>query len=125
MTGSILLKLKPISSTALCIALMSTALLGSGCDKHELVCEKIAEAAGTHDGFAVPGVAGAPRWGIPETTPETLRERRSWSSLSNDDKQQVMDGFKALKNITVDSGDPGSARADYTSFCTELGQHQY
>ncbi|WP_428267394.1 tyrosinase family protein [Haliangium sp.] len=93
--------------------------------EHEQVCMQIEAGVGTHDGLDVPGVSGAPRWGIPDTPPATRRVRRSWSTLTDQDKQAVIDAFVALKNITVDSGDPGSARADYTSFCDELGLTPY
>ena len=94
-------------------------------DEHSQICEQINASMGLHDGYDVPGIAGAPRWGIPETTPPTRRVRRSWSTLSDVEKTQVIDAFIALKNITVDSGDPGSARADYDSFCDELGLQSY
>ncbi len=92
---------------------------------HNLICKGIDAAMGQHDGLDLPGDAGSPRWGIPETTPTTRRVRRSWSTLSDSEKKQVIDAFIALKNITVDSGDPGSARADYTSFCDELDLQSY
>jgi len=94
-------------------------------DQHSQICEQINAGMGLHDGYDVPGIAGAPRWGIPETTPTTRRVRRSWSTLSDVEKTQVIDAFIALKNITVDSGDLGSARADYDSFCDELGLQSY
>ena len=94
-------------------------------DEHSQICEQINAGMGLHDGYDVPGIAGAPRWGLPETTPPIRRVRRSWSTLSDVEKTQVIDAFIALKNITVDSGDPGSARADYDSFCDELGLESY
>lgn len=100
-------------------------LLASGCDKHDFICGKIADKMGQHDGFGLPGVAGAPRWGIPTEAPEDLKVRRSWSTLTDEEKQHVIDGFLALKRITVDSGDPGSPRANYDSFCEATGQPQY
>jgi tyrosinase len=93
--------------------------------QHEQLCKLIQSGDGKNSGYAVPGVAGAPRWGIPKTPPATRRVRRSWSTLSNDEKKKVVDAFIALKSITVDSGDPGSARAGYTSFCDELGLQSY
>lgn len=101
------------------------SLVSVGCDKHDFVCEKIAETVGLHDGFDAPGVAGAPRWGIPETIPDSRRVRRSWSTLSGDEKRKVLDAFLALKNVTVDSGDPGSSRANYNSLCEATGQTGY
>ncbi|GAB4535360.1 MAG: tyrosinase family protein [Haliangiales bacterium] len=94
-------------------------------DEHEALCQAAHSGAGMHDGFAIPGVAGAPRWGIPASPPASPRVRRSWSTLDADDKQAVIDAFLALKNITLDSGDPGSARADYQSFCDQLGLQRY
>jgi tyrosinase len=93
--------------------------------EHEQLCELTATGIGQHDGYGVPGVASAPRWGIPATPPATTRVRRSWSTLGDAEKKTVVDAFIALKNITVDSGDPGSARAGYTSFCDELGLESY
>jgi len=46
----------------------------------------LALAVGLDDGDDVPGVAGAPRWGIPESPPPVRRVRRSWSSLSSSEK---------------------------------------
>lgn len=93
--------------------------------EHENLCKLTLMGAGSHDGFAVPGVAGAPRWGMPGTPPSTTRVRRSWSKLDAAEKKTVVDAFLALKSITVDSGDPGSARAGYTSFCDEPGLQAY
>lgn len=107
-------------------ALLFLALvLATGCDEHELICNAIAGSMGQHDGFDAPGEAGAPRWGLLEATPETLRVRRSWSSLSDEEKEQVVQAFLLLKNTTVESGDPGSARADYDSLCEATGQAPY
>jgi tyrosinase len=92
---------------------------------HEQLCKATHEGAGSSGGYAVPGEAGAPRWGIPATPPTTRRVRRSWSSLSDSEKKKVVDAFIALKHITTTSGDPGSARANYTSFCDELGLQSY
>lgn len=93
--------------------------------EHEQACMQIESGIGLHGGFDLPGVAGAPRWGIPDMPPATRRVRRSWSTLTDQEKKTVVDAFIALKNITVDSGDPGSTRADYTSFCDELGLQSY
>ena len=93
--------------------------------QHEQICELVASSAGMNSGYAVPGVAGAPRWGIPDMPPATKRVRRSWSTLSDAEKKQVVDAFIALKSTTAASGDPGSPRADYTSFCDELGLGGY
>ncbi|MCA9299294.1 MAG: tyrosinase family protein, partial [Phycisphaerales bacterium] len=84
------------------------------------LCNLLEKQQGTHDGFGAPGVAGAPTWGMPDDAPDTLRVRRSWTSLSDDEKRAVLDAFLALKQVTVSSGDPGSPRADYTSLCDEL-----
>jgi hypothetical protein len=92
---------------------------------HDQTCGLIYSAVALHDGLDVPGGAGAPRWGLQEAAPATRRVRRSWSTLSGAEKMQVVDAFIALKNVTVDSGDPGSARADYDSFCEELGLPSY
>jgi tyrosinase len=92
-----------------------------------MICDQLGGLVDVDESYAVPGVAGAPRWGLPVDPPGTPRVRRSWSSLDDAEKQQVIDAFLALKSITVDSGDPGSARADYNSFCEvpELGQAPY
>lgn len=92
---------------------------------HEQICKLIEMNAGTNPGYAVPGVAGAPRWGFPNMTPTTKRVRKSWSTLTDAEKKRVVDGFIALKHITTTSGNPGSARANYTSFCDELGLGGY
>lgn len=68
-------------------------------------------------GPKVPGVAGAPRWGMPDTVPTTVRVRRSWTSLSDAEKKQYIDGVLLLKMTTVDSAFVGAERADYQSFC--------
>jgi hypothetical protein len=75
--------------------------------------------------FSHPGVAGSPRWGIPESAPLAPRVRRSWSKLNDTERKRVVDAFIALKHITPASGHPGSLRADYTSFCDELGLGGY
>lgn len=75
------------------------------------------------EGYGVPGVSGAERWGIPETAPATPRVRRSWSTLSDDEKKQVVDGFVKLKQTTVDSGAPGAERADYETCCEGEGSY--
>jgi tyrosinase len=93
--------------------------------QHEQICNYLESLAGKNPGYVVPGVAGAPRWGIPDMPPVTKRMRRSWSTLSDAEKKQVVDAFIALKKITMTSGDPGSARANYTSFCDELGLGGY
>lgn len=68
-------------------------------------------------GPAVPGVAGAPRWGMPEAEFSTLRVRRSWSILSDEEKRQYLDGILLLKQTTVESSMIGAERANYESFC--------
>jgi tyrosinase len=93
--------------------------------QHEQLCKVTQMGMGSSGGYALPGVAGAPRWGMPVTPPTTLRVRRSWSSLGDSEKKKVVDAFIALKRITVKSDDPGSARANYTSFCDELGLQSY
>jgi tyrosinase len=98
---------------------------GAEPSEHEQICMLIESGIGLHDGFAIPGEAGAPRWGVPDAPPVTLRVRRSWSTLDDAEKQTVVDAFLTLKSITVDSGDPGSPRADYSSFCEALGQPTY
>jgi tyrosinase len=94
-------------------------------EEHKQICLQIDATVGLHDGLDVPGGAGAPRWGIPQAFPFTRRIRRSWSTLSDSEKTQVIDAFIALKSITVDSGNPGSTRANYNSFCDELGLQTY
>ena len=96
-----------------------------GCDKHNRECNVIERQIGTNDGFNVPGVAGAPTWGLPDESTEEPRVRRSWTSLTDDEKRTVLDGFMALKQVTVSSGDPGSERANYTSICDELDLEPY
>ena len=68
-------------------------------------------------GSGNPGVSGAERWGIPTGAPSSTRVRRSWSTLSNAEKKQVVDAFIKLKQTTIGSGTPGAERADYKSFC--------
>lgn len=97
----------------------------SSADQHAMICEQINATIGLNDGYAVPGVADAPRWGMPQAAPATRRVRRSWSNLDGVEKRRVVDAFLALKNTTVASGDRGSARADYTSFCDQLGLEPY
>ncbi len=94
---------------------------------HEMICMQLESLADPDESYAIPGVAGASRWGIPDEPPATPRVRRSWSSLDAAAKKQVVDAFIALKQITVDSGDPGSSRADYNSFCEQpaLGLNPY
>lgn len=93
--------------------------------QHEALCAMLESAMGKHPGLDLPGVAGAARWGIPDAPPPQPRVRRSWSTLSDAEKKVVVDGFLALKSTTTDSGDPGSARADYDSFCEATGQQGY
>lgn len=92
---------------------------------HEQICDGIDATIGLNDGYAVPGVAGAPRWGLSGEKPARPRVRRSWSSLDDAEKTRVVDAFLALKNVTVSSGDAGSARADYDSLCDQLGLEGY
>src|SRR5262245_59138125 len=47
--------------------------------QHEQICTLIESKAGMNKGYAVPGDAGAPRWGIPDMPPAMNRVRRSWS----------------------------------------------
>lgn len=93
--------------------------------QHEMICKGIAATAGMNPGYAVPGVAGAPRWGLPVLPPITRRVRKSWSTLTDVEKKKVADAFIALKRVTTKSGSPGSARANYTSFCDTLGLGGY
>ena len=69
------------------------------------------------EGSGVTGVAGASRWGMPEGSAGNVRVRRSWSTLSDAEKKQVVDAFIKLKQTTVGSGAPGAERADYETFC--------
>lgn len=71
------------------------------------------------EGYGVPGVSDSERWGMPDTSSATPRVRRSWSTLSNEEKKQVADAFVALKRTTADSQSPGARRADYTTFCED------
>jgi tyrosinase len=93
--------------------------------QHEQLCKLTAMGAGTSGGFTIPGVAGAPRWGIPDQPPAQNRVRKSWSKLDDTEKKKVVDAFIALKGVTTASGSAGSARANYTSFCDELGLQSY
>src|SRR5690606_6424592 len=88
-------------------------------------CKVMDRMIGTHDGVDGPGTAGAPRWGIPKSAPSKRRVRRSWSSLSAEDKKKVVDAFVALKQAKVGSDSPGAARANYTSICDGVGQPAY
>ncbi len=56
------------------------------------------------EGHGVPGVAGAERWGMPEGAASTMRVRRSWTTLSDADKKQVVDAFNKLKQTTIAPG---------------------
>ena len=69
------------------------------------------------EGYGVPGVSGDERWGIVEGASDEPRVRRSWSTLSDAEKKQVVDGFVKLKQTTVGSGQPAAERADYETFC--------
>lgn len=93
--------------------------------QHEQLCKLTQMGAGMSSGYVIPGVAGAPDWGIPSMPPANTRMRKSWSSLGDADKKKVVDAFIALKKVTPTSGDPGSARANYNSFCDELGLTSY
>lgn len=75
------------------------------------------------EGYGVPGTSGAERWGVPEEPPATPRVRRSWSSLSDEEKKQVVDGFVKLKQTLAGSGAPGAERADYETFCEGEGSY--
>lgn len=92
---------------------------------HDVQCKVMDAMIGTHDGVVAPGSAGAPRWGIPARKPKKARVRRSWSTLSADEKRRVVDGFVALKKVTVGSGDKGSSRANYESLCAAAEQPAY
>lgn len=86
-------------------------------------CESVmGKSMRSEPGPGQPGVSGAGRWGIPEEAPTELRIRRSWSSLTNEEKQQYVDGILLLKRTTFSSGLPGSERTDYESFCA--GQYE-
>lgn len=93
--------------------------------EHEQLCKLTTMGVGTSGGYTIPGVANAPKWGMPAMPPAVPRIRKSWSSLQDSEKKKVVDAFIALKKVTTNSGDPGSARANYTSFCDELGLQSY
>ncbi len=93
--------------------------------QHGQICKMLESTAGKNPGYVIPGVAGAPRWGFPTAPPATRRVRKSWSTLAEAEKKRVVDAFIALKRVTTKSGDPGSARAGYKSFCDELGLGGY
>ena len=88
-------------------------------DLNGLACETIVNMSKPKDdeGSGVPGVAGAERWGLPDEAANTVRVRRSWSTLSDAEKQRVIRGFLELKRTTVGSGAAGAERADYQTFC--------
>ncbi|MCA9705026.1 MAG: tyrosinase family protein [Myxococcales bacterium] len=92
---------------------------------HGALCKVMDGMVGTHDGVFGPGTAGAPRWGIPAAKPAAPRIRRSWSTLDDAAKKQVIDGFVALKQVTAGSGKPGASRAEYDSICGPVGQPAY
>ncbi|MCA9661196.1 MAG: tyrosinase family protein [Myxococcales bacterium] len=92
---------------------------------HGAQCKVMDSMIGKHDGVFGPGTADAPRWGIPESKPAKAKVRRSWSKLDDAEKKRVIDGFLALKQVTVGSGKPGAARADYDSICGPVGQPAY
>ncbi len=133
--------------THLSLTLVSAFLLVvalGGCEEAETVKEEVEEKielAGTEiqtellsnleceeiinmsieggEGHGVPGVAGAERWGMPEGAASTMRVRRSWTTLSDADKKQVVDAFNKLKQTTIGSGAPGAERTDYDTFCED------
>lgn len=107
------------------LLLVSLVLGTTACNRHKFWCGRIDKSMDDGEGYDLPGVAGAPRWGIPDTTPEAPRVRRSWTSLSDDEKQEVIDGFLLLQETTIGSDLPGAERANYDSFCDALGQTQY
>lgn len=83
-----------------------------------LSCNNIASLSmRSEPGPGYPGTAGVERWGIPEASPDTIRVRRSWSTLSDEEKQQYIDGILLMKMTRVGSGMPGAERADYSSLC--------
>jgi tyrosinase len=92
---------------------------------HDTICAMVEASVGQHGGFAAPGVAGAPRWGMPAAPPSTRRVRRNWLTLNAAEKKHVIDAFIALKQVTVTSGQPGAPRADYASLCDEIGLQSY
>ncbi len=89
-------------------------------DGQSLTCDQVTHMSITGgEGTGVPGDAGAVRWGLPDNAKTHLRIRRSWSTLSDAEKQRVADGFLKLKQTTVESARPGAERAGYRSFCAE------
>lgn len=113
-----------------------------GCEEAETVADEVAarvELAGTQiqlellsnlsceevigmsveggKGHGIPGTSGAERWGMPEGAASSVRVRRSWSTLNDAEKKQVVDAFLKLKQTTVGSGAPGAERTDYGTFC--------
>lgn len=68
-------------------------------------------------GPGFPGVADAPRWGIPDEAPTELRVRRSWTSLNDEEKTQFVDGILLMKMTKINSDLPGAERTDYQSIC--------
>jgi hypothetical protein len=92
---------------------------------HGLACKELHDSIPGGQGSGVPGVAGAPRWGMPGGKVERARVRRSWSRLGATEKREVVDAFVKLKRTTVDSSGAGSARANYKGFCDNYSHDLY
>ena len=71
------------------------------------------------EGYGIPGTAGAKRWGMPDAGSTNLRVRRSYSTLSDEEKKRLADAFVGLKQATVDSEASWAQRADYETFCED------
>lgn len=101
---------------------LGLCLLALGCDRHTLLCDKIASLAVPLGGFDAPGVAGNSRWGLPLGCPSQRRVRRSWSSLSALERRQVIDALLLIKTTTPDGDHAGSRCANSSSLCERTGE---
>jgi hypothetical protein len=98
---------------------------GAGRDvAHGVACKEMHDSIPGGSGSGVPGVSGAPRWGLPGGRAERLRVRRSWSKLSATEKQGVIDAFLKLKQ-TMAASQGAAARANYKSFCSNYERNLY
>ncbi|HSH05292.1 MAG TPA: tyrosinase family protein [Anaerolineae bacterium] len=137
MSKKVSLMIALIAITLLVIALfsyvptlkqVSSFLIASAKVGGTITCENLTSISISDEfGLGYPGVAGAPTWGLPtDNATEPLRVRRSWSTLTDEEKKQFVDGIVLLKQTTATSALPGAQRADYQSFCpTEYERNLY
>ena len=82
---------------------------------HESECNLVFGSIEENDGYDVPGDGGQPRLGMPESDPQPVRVRRSYSSLNSAEKRRLADAFLKLKQTPY----------SYSSICGEIGQATY